>query len=116
MHFKLIIALTEDSITNKIVEAARDNGATGSTVISSARGEGLQVTKTFLGLSLEAQRDVILLLVEEHMSRDILETIEQVGEFEAHPGNGIAFSIDVEDAVGVSHQVDQLAEIVEEEI
>jgi hypothetical protein len=50
------------------------------------------------------------------MSRDILETIEQVGEFEAHPGNGIAFSIDVEDAVGVSHQVNQLAEIVEEEI
>ncbi len=116
MHFKLIIALTEDSITNKVVEAARDKGATGSTVISSARGEGLQVAKTFLGLSLETQRDVILLLVEEHMCRDILETIEQVGEFEAHPGNGIAFSIDVEDAVGVSHQVDQLAEIVEEEI
>jgi nitrogen regulatory protein PII len=108
MHFKLIIALTEDS--------AREKGATGSTVISSARGEGIQVAKTFLGLSLETQRDVILLLVEEHMSRDILETIEQVGEFEAHPGNGIAFSIDVEDAVGVSHQVNQLAEIVEEEI
>ena len=116
MHFKLIIALTEDSITNKVVEAARKKGATGSTVISSARGEGIEVAKTFLGLSLETQRDVILLLVEEHMSRDILETIEQVGEFEAHPGNGIAFSVDVEDAVGVSHQVDQLAEIVEEEI
>lgn len=116
MHFKLIIALTEDSITNKVVDAAREKGATGSTVISSARGEGIQVAKTFLGLSLETQRDVILLLVEEHVSRDILETIEQVGEFEAHPGNGIAFSIDVEDAVGVSHQVNQLAEIVEEEI
>ena len=116
MHFKLIIALTEDSITDKIVEAARDKGATGSTVISSARGEGLQVAKTFLGLSLDTQRDVILLLVEEHMCRDILETIATVGEFEANPGSGIAFSIDVEDAVGVSHQVDQLAEIVEEEI
>ena len=116
MHFKLIIALTEDSITDKIVEAARAKGATGSTVISSARGEGMQAAKTFLGLSLETQRDVILLLVEEHMCRDILETIATAGEFEANPGSGIAFSIDVEDAVGVSHQVDQLAEIVEEEI
>ena len=116
MHFKLIIALTEDSITDKVVEAARDRGATGSTVISSARGEGLQVAKTFLGLSLETQRDMVLLLVEEHMCRDILEAIETTGEFEAHPGNGIAFSIDVEDAVGVSHQVTQLSEIVEEEI
>lgn len=116
MHFKLIIALTEDSITNKIVEAARNKGATGSTVISSARGEGMEAAKTFLGLSLETQRDVVLFLVEEHMCRDILETIESVGEFEAHPGNGIAFSIDVEDAVGVSHQVSQLADKVEEEI
>jgi len=116
MHFKLIIALTEDSITDKIVEAARKKGATGSTVISSARGEGIQVAKTFLGLSLETQRDVILLLVEEHMCRDILETIASAGEFEANPGTGIAFSIDVDDAVGISHQVSQLSEIVGEEI
>jgi len=116
MHFKLIIALTEDSITNKVVDAARNKGATGSTVISSARGEGLRVSKTFLGLSLDTQRDVILLLVEEHMCRDILETIASTGEFEANPGSGIAFSIDVEDAVGVSNQVMQLTERVEEEI
>ena len=116
MHFKLIIALTEDSITDKVVDAARDKGATGSTVISSARGEGLKVAKTFLGLSLDTQRDVILFLVEEHLSRDILEIIASTGEFDANPGSGIAFSIDVEDAVGVSHQVSQLSERVEEEI
>ncbi len=116
MHFKLIIALTEDSITEKIVEAARSKGATGSTVISSARGEGLQVAKTFLGLSLETQRDVVMLLVEEHLCREILETIARVGDFEDNPGTGIAFSIDVEDAVGVSQQVNQLSGIVEEEI
>ena len=116
MHFKLIIALTEGSITDKIVDAARDHGATGSTVITSARGEGMNVSKTFLGLSLENQRDMVLLLVEEHMCRDILETISTVGEFEANPGSGIAFSIDVEDAVGVAHQVKELSEIVEEEI
>ena len=75
MHFKLIIELTEDTITDKIVQAARTKGATGSTVISSARGEGLKTAKTFLGLSLETQRDVTLLLVEEHLSREILETI-----------------------------------------
>ncbi len=76
----------------------------------------MQISKTFLGLNLEAQRDVVLLLVEEHMCREILETIEVAGNFDASPGSGIAFSIDVEDAVGVSHQVSKLAEIVEEEI
>ena len=116
MHFKLIIALTEDSITDRVVDAAREKGATGSTVISSARGEGLEAAKTFFGLSLETQRDVVLLLVEEHMSRDILEAIAAAGEFDDSPGTGIAFSIDVDDAVGVSHQVSQLTEIIEDEI
>lgn len=85
-------------------------------MISSARGDGIQVAKTFLGLNLSTQRDVVLLLVEEHMSREILETIAATGDFEGNPGTGIAFSIDVEDAVGVSHQVKQLSEFVEEEI
>ncbi|HEY5740514.1 MAG TPA: P-II family nitrogen regulator [Gammaproteobacteria bacterium] len=116
MHFKLIIALTQDSITDRIVEAARGKGATGATVIPSARGEGLETAKTFLGLSLETQRDVILMLVEEHLCRDILETIEHAGDFDESPGTGIAFSIDVEDAVGVSHQVSQLSRLIEEEI
>lgn len=116
MHFKLIIAFTEDTITDKIVDAARKKGATGSTVISSARGEGLNVAKTFLGLSLDTQRDVVLFLVEEHLCRDILETISSTGEFEANPGSGIAFSIDVEDAVGVTHQVSELRSIIGEEI
>ena len=116
MHFKLIIALTEDSLTDKVLEAARSCGATGSTVITSARGEGMQTSKSFFGLNLTNQRDMILLLVEEHMAREILEVIEKTGEFDASPGTGIAFSIDVEDAVGVAHQVNQLFERVEEEI
>jgi hypothetical protein len=116
MRFKLIIALTENSITDRIVGAARGKGATGSTVIHSARGEGLEVAKTFLGLNLETQRDVVLLLVEEHLCRDILEAIEVAGDFDETPGTGIAFSIDVEDAVGVSHQVSQLSQLIEGEI
>ncbi len=116
MHFKLIIALSDDSITDRIVEAARERGATGSTVITSARGEGLKAKKTFFGLDLETQRDVVLLLVEEHLSREILEAIAEAGGFDATPGTGIAFVIDVDDAVGVSHQVQQLTEIVESEL
>ncbi len=85
-------------------------------MIASARGEGRKTAKTFLGLSLESQRDVVLLLVEEHMCREILESIESAGNFDSSPGTGIAFSIDVEDAVGVAHQINDLYEIVEEEL
>ena len=116
MHFKLIIAFVEDSVTENIMEAARQAGATGATIINNARGEGIETSKTFFGLTLETQRDVILFLVEEHLSRRILETINDVGQLEEKPGNGIAIQIDVEDAIGVTRQVRELTQVVEEEI
>lgn len=116
MHFKLIIAFVEDSKTDAVMEAAREAGATGATLINNARGEGLKKSKTFFGLTLDTQRDVLLFLVEEHMSRRILEQIAEVGDFDHSSGTGIAFQIDVEDAVGVSHQASALVSRIEEEI
>ena len=114
MHFKMIIVFAEDKKTDPIMDAARDAGATGATVIHNARGEGLKVSKTFFGLSLETQRDVILFLVEEHLSRHILEEINRAGEFDDEPGTGIAFQIDVEDAVGIVRQAQEISQDVEE--
>lgn len=116
MHFKLILAFVEDTKTEEIMHAAREAGATGCTVISNARGEGIEERKTFFGLTLATQRDVVMLLVEQHLSRHILEHIGEVGEFDAKPGTGIAVLIDVEDAVGVIHQTQELVDIVEENI
>jgi hypothetical protein len=69
MHFKLIVVFVDDNKTDKVLKAARDVGATGSTIINNARGEGLKKQKTFLGLNLETQRDVLLFLVEKHLCR-----------------------------------------------
>ena len=116
MHFKLIVAFVEDTKTEHIMHAAREAGATGATVINHARGEGLEEPKTFFGLTLSTQRDVLMLLVEQHVSRHILERIGEVGEFDEKPGTGIAVVLDVEDAVGVLHQAEELGEIVEENL
>ncbi len=115
MRFKLVVAFVDDHRTEDVTEAARDAGATGCTVVTNARGEGLQKKKTFLGLSLETQRDMVLLLVEEHRARHILETVGRVGQFDTSSGTGIAFQVDVEDAVGVVHQVESITPSLEEE-
>jgi nitrogen regulatory protein PII len=116
MHFKLIVSLAEDEKTEQIMQAARKAGATGATVLEQARGQGLKTSRTFFGLNLETQRDMLLFLVEEHLCRNILETIAEIGQFDSTPGAGIAFQIDVEDAVGVGQQVIKLKDVVEKEI
>ncbi len=114
MHFKLILVFTEDDKSEDIVQAAREAGATGATVIANAKGEGYRRNRTFFGLTLDSQRDVILLLVEEHLSRTILERINVAGEFDEKPGTGIAIQIDVEDAVGVVNQTEIIIPELEE--
>lgn len=116
MHFKLIIAFVEESKTGQVMDNARKAGATGATVITNARGEGVEPAKTFLGLSLESQYDMLMFLVEQHLSRMILERIAETAGFDRKSGTGIAFQLDVEDAVGVSHQIQTLTKIVEEKL
>lgn len=55
-----------------------------------------------------------MFLVEEHLSRSILENIATVGEFDEQPGTGIAIQLDVEDALGVAHQINELKADLEE--
>jgi hypothetical protein len=51
--------------------------------------------------------------VEEHLSRHVLEKIAEVGQFDQTSGTGIAFQVNVEDAIGVRHQIRALEETVE---
>ncbi|MCK5725962.1 MAG: P-II family nitrogen regulator [Thiotrichaceae bacterium] len=116
MHFKLIIALVNDEKTEEVITAAKEAGATGVTILNNVRGEGMKENRTFFGLQLDSPRDMILLLVEQHLSREVLEIIKLKGEFDTASGAGIAFQIDVEDAVGVSGQIAALTDVVEDKI
>ena len=105
MNFKTILATVKTDITDRIVDAAKEAGATGATIIP-ARGTGIREAKTFFGLSLEAQTDIILFLLEENMVETILKAIGNVGQFDK-PGTGIAFVLPVEQVIGLESQMEK---------
>ncbi len=113
MRFKLILSSVKTDITDHIVDTAKEAGATGATIIP-ARGTGVHEAKSFFGLSLEAQTDIILLLVEEHLVVKILDTIKEAGEFHK-PGTGIAFVVPVDHVVGLESQIERFKEKVRKE-
>lgn len=110
MRFKLILSSVKADITDRIVDAAKGSGATGATIIP-ARGTGIHEAKTFFGLSLEAQTDIVMFLVEEHLVLSILDSIKEAGEFHK-PGTGIAFVLPVEHVVGLESQIERFKEEV----
>ncbi|MBM9514170.1 P-II family nitrogen regulator [Desulfogranum marinum] len=110
MRFKLILASVKADITDQVVDAGKEAGATGATIIP-ARGTGIHEAKTFFGLTLEAQTDIIMMLVEEHLVAKILDSVKKAGEF-GKPGTGIAFVLPVEHVVGLESQMEKFKEDV----
>ncbi len=112
MKFKIVFAPVKTHKTDPVVDAAKAAGATGATIIP-ARGTGMHEAKTFFGLTLEDQTDIVMFLLEEHLVKPILEAIRVAGEFDK-PGTGIAFVLPVDEVVGLESQIEKFKEEVRE--
>ena len=110
MKFKVVFAPLKTHKTDAVVDAAKMAGATGATIIP-ARGTGVREAKTFFGLTLEDQTDILLFLLEEHLVEPVLEAIKTAGEFDK-PGTGIAFVLPVDRVIGLESQIDKFKEEV----
>ncbi|MBW1784438.1 MAG: P-II family nitrogen regulator [Deltaproteobacteria bacterium] len=110
MKFKIILAPVKTHKTDPVVDAAKEAGATGATIIP-ARGTGVHEAKTFFGLTLEDQTDIVMFLLEEHLVEPVLKAIEVAGEFHK-PGTGISFVLPVEQVLGLESQMDRFKEQV----
>ena len=104
MRFKVIVATVKGDVTDSVVDAAKEAGATGATVTLS-RGTGIHEAKTFFGLTLEAQTDMVMFLLEEHLVEAVMKAICKAGCFE-EPGTGIAFVLPVDQAAGLESQME----------
>ncbi len=103
MRFKVILALVNDEYQDDVIKSAKEAGATGVTILN-ARGEGVHKQKSFFGLNLEGQKDMLLFLVEDFNSDEIMDAIYKAGHFEEHR-SGIAFSWTVDRAIGLESQI-----------
>jgi len=103
MRFKVILALVNDDFQDEVIEAAKKAGATGVTILN-ARGEGVHDQKSFFGLAMESQKDLLLFLVEDFNSDQIMDSIYKAGKL-SEQGNGIAFCWAVDRAVGLESQI-----------
>jgi nitrogen regulatory protein PII len=97
------MAFVKPSIADDVVDAMKKAGATGATIIP-ARGTGIHEAKSFFGLSIEDQTDIIVFLVEEHVVENLMKVIRLAGKFN-EPGTGIAFVLPVEHVAGLESQM-----------
>ena len=90
----LIICIVNKGAADEVMDAAREAGATGGTILA-ARGTGKEEDVKFFGVQLVPEKEMLMVLVGAGLTGKVLEAIRAV-PCRAEPGAGIAFCIDVE--------------------
>lgn len=102
LGYKLIGAILPKGSTGKVMDAAREAGAEGGTILL-ARGTGVHEARRFFGLSVSSERELLLILVEEEKVRGVLDAIVDSGRLD-EPARGVAFLLSVDEVTGIVHR------------
>lgn len=105
--YDLVIAIIGRGFADYVISAARDAGATGATIIYG-RGTA-DADKYVMGISLQPEREVILILVEKKDRRKIMQEIADKTSL-LEEGRGVCFSLPVDDVYGVKRVTEQKKE------
>ncbi len=103
MNFKVIVAALKPDVTDRVVEAAKACGISGATIVPG-RGTGMHDAKTFLGLTLEMQTDVVIFLAEEDLIQPVMTAIRTAGRLDEH-GTGVVFVLGVDEVAGIKEEI-----------
>ena len=96
---ELIVVITNQGCTDKVMDAARAAGATGGTSIH-AKGTGAELARKFLGVSIAAERELIFILARVEDRSPIMKAVmSQAGIHST--AQSLAFSVPVGDIAGL---------------
>jgi nitrogen regulatory protein PII len=102
---QVIFCIVNSGYSEAVMDAAKKFGARGGTVID-ARGTASKEAETFFGVTVEPEKEIVMILVPTKRRDKILEAIyDEVGL--ATAGQGIAFSIPVDGVVGLSEETEE---------
>ena len=104
IEFELIITIVDKGQCGKVIEASKEAGAEGGTIITG-RGSGVHEKAKLFSFTIEPEKDIILTLVPKDRTQKVLEAIVKASELN-EPGKGIAFVVDVERVTGINHLIE----------
>ena len=99
VKFELIVVLVNSGFSEIVMDAAREVGARGGTIVR-ARGTGTKDMEKRYNIVITPDKEMILILVKETIRDQMLSAIYKAAGL-GTDGQGIAFSLPVNDVVGI---------------
>ena len=103
--FGAIFCIVNNGFSSDVMEAAKKCGAKGGTVMHG-RGTASKEAEKFFNISIHPEKEVVMILASEKIKNNILnELYNAVGT--NTPAQGIAFSLPVDEVVGLNFKSDK---------
>ena len=107
--YELLVAIANQGYTDLIMDAAREVGAAGGTVIH-AKGTGMEGAERFLGVSLGCVKEMVFIVAKREHKNTIMRAIMKKAGMESK-AKSIVFSLPVTSTAGMrlmeeSHEED----------
>ena len=97
---EVIFAIVNSGFAEDVMEVAREQGVRGGTILN-ARGVVREDAAAFFGITLHADKEILMMVVEKSLRDKVLNAIyKEMGM--AKKAKGIAFSLPVSDVAGLA--------------
>ena len=105
---EVIFCIVNAGFSDAVMDAAKEFGARGGTVIR-ARGTANQEAEKKFGITVQPEKEAVMILVKSEIKDDILHALYKAVGLKT-PGQGIAFTMPVDDVVGLSADAQKVGE------
>lgn len=97
---ELILCVVNTGFSDTVMDAAKEAGARGGTVFN-ARGTANKEAEEFFRITIQPEKEIVMILVPKEIKDAVLHAIYQYAGLKTE-GQGIAFSLPVDQVVGIS--------------
>lgn len=103
---ELIVCIVNAGFSEQVMDAARSVGAGGGTVIH-AKGTANKEAEALFRITVQPEKEMVMILVAKKLKEDVLRALYKSVGLNT-PGQGIAFSLPVDEVVGLSENAPAL--------
>ena len=108
---EVIFAIVNSGFAEEVMDVARAQGVRGGTILN-ARGVAKEEAAAFFGITLHAEKEILMMVVEKSIRDNVLNALyKSMGM--AKKAQGIVFSLPVSDVAGLV-QIEEKKENTEE--
>lgn len=98
-NHEVIFVIVNSGFAEEAMDVAREQGVRGGTILN-ARGVAREEEATFFGITIHAEKEILMMVVEKEIRDNVLNALyTRMGM--GQKAQGIAFSLPVSDVAGL---------------